>query len=189
MSQLIKQPTHEKGKILDLVFTTQPGSVSGLKIHNTDSLCKSDHFLCSFEITCRVLYKKATKRKIYNFKKADWASLNLELGRFDWHHIFSDTANIDQAWQAFKDTLFSCIDKHIPKISIKNDFQPPWFDAETFELCRKKNRLHALYKENKSEERYMKFSNCRRDFKYLTKIKMKDNFTDENEPGIINKKF
>ena len=74
-------------------------------------------------------------------------------------------------------------------MSIKNDFQPPWFDSETFELCRKKERLHALYKANKSDDSYMKFSESRRELKHLIKVKMKDNFTDENEPDVINKKF
>ena len=74
-------------------------------------------------------------------------------------------------------------------MSIRNDFQPPWFDSETFQLCRKKERLHTLYKANKSDDNYMKFSSCRRELKHLIKCKMKDNFTDENETDIINKKF
>ena len=33
--------------------------------------------------------------------------------------------------------------KYIPKMKIVNANQPPWFDSETFNLCREKERLHA----------------------------------------------
>ena len=38
------------------------------------------------------------------------------------------------------------MDQHIPKIKIGGVSQPSWFDAETHQLCREKERLHQKYK-------------------------------------------
>ena len=116
-----------------------------------------------------------------------------------WNKILHDSYGIEKCWDVFKNILFIKIDKNIPKINIKSEFQTdPWFDSETFELCRKKDRLHAKYKASKKDPKkdstkilkdYMKFSNCRRDLKHMVNQKMKDNFTTESEPDSISKKF
>ena len=110
---------------------------------------------------------------------------------------------MEESWQKFKKPLFELVNKHIPKIKIKSEFQPPWFDSETYEFCRQKERLRTDYKIkqskykleqsdynlNRSKESYLKFSNCRRDLKHLIKKKMTENFSDECDSNFINKKF
>ena len=74
-------------------------------------------------------------------------------------------------------------------MKIKPEFQPPWFDAEVYVLCRKKERLRSRYKKTLNDERYMKFSECRLSLKTLIKQKMSDNLENENDPELVNKKF
>ena len=81
---------------------------------------------------------KAPKRKILNFKKANWEALNNELSNIHWDAIL-DCMEPELAWIAFKHTLFSLVDRYIPSISIKSDFTSPWFDAECFEAYRNKD--------------------------------------------------
>lgn len=79
---------------------------------------------------------------------------------------------------------------HIPTITIQSDCQPPWFDSDTFNLLRKKERLRAKYKESKTPENYQKFSSCRRDLKNLIQEKMRANLnSDEDDPALIKNKF
>ncbi|WP_293138076.1 reverse transcriptase family protein, partial [Moritella sp.] len=188
LTQLINQPTHDKGNTLDVVLTKFPCNVSNLKVLDKDYICKSDHYGINFELNSKAKRQKSIKREIYNFKKANWTKLNEDLSKINWHRLLH-TNNIEHGWNFFKQNLFENVNKHIPKIKIQSEFQPPWFDSETFELCREKERLRAQFKCDKSDASYMKFSKCRRDFKNLVKQKMNDNFCDDSNPDFINRKF
>ena len=80
--------------------------------------------------------------------------------------------------------------RHIQKIKLKNVDQPPWFDSETFNLCREKERFRAKFKESSNPEHYLKFSECRRAFKNLAEQKMRDNIlVDDSNSDLITKRF
>ena len=42
LSQMINQPTHEKGKILDLLFSNLPGAVENIVVMTKNEICSSD---------------------------------------------------------------------------------------------------------------------------------------------------
>ena len=189
LSQLISKPTHIKGNILDLVLSKYPCNILNLEVSDTADICKSDHYCITFDLKFKVGREKSTKREIYNFKKANWTQLNENLSKINWRQKLHTCGNVNHMWPAFKKLLFDCVNKNIPKIKIAADFQPPWFDSETFELCRKKERLRKNFKHNRSDESYMKFSACRRELKKLIKQKMNSNFCDESDSNHITKKF
>ena len=188
-TQLVNHPTHNQGNILDVVLTNNSQLITDTVVDSNFLVCKSDHSTVRFNIKSNVRRKKPVKREIYNFKRADWAAINEELRFTDWNRLLS-ISDIDVAWNRFKTKLFECCNRHIPKIKIKCEFQPPWYDAETHDLCRQKERLHSRYKQTKSTEHYAKYSDCRRQFKRLVKQKMKDNLLgDDNNSNSITKKF
>ena len=186
--QLVDSPTHCKGNILDLLLTNSPQLVSNISVADEFLMCKSDHFPIQFKVKSYARKKKTAKREIYNFKRANWDALISELDSTNWQHLLS-SSDVEVAWNAFKAHLFCVVDKHIPKIKIQNQFQPPWFDSETYELCREKERLRSAYKRTKSDVNYVKYANCRRSFKRLVQGKMRDNFKDEYNSNLITKKF
>ena len=106
----------------------------------------------------------------------------------DWDSLFR-YRDIDQCWNMTKDILFMLVNKHIPKVTIKSEFQPPWFDSDCYVACREKERLRAKYKRTKNEADGIKFSNARRNFKKLTALKMQENLTDHEDTAMITKKF
>ena len=61
-----------KGRTLDLVITNSSSPISNPKVYRDKDLCKSDHFLITFEVNAKVKYNKITKRNILNLKKASW---------------------------------------------------------------------------------------------------------------------
>ena len=80
------------------------------------------------------------KRKIFNYKKANWDGLNRDLNSVRWdQYLKYNEAN--SGWVKFKDILFHMINKHIPTITVKDNLQPPWFDNDVFRLCRKKKSI------------------------------------------------
>ena len=61
--QLMDQPTHVKGRVLDLLLTNSPSLISDVSILGHNEVCSSDHFCITFNIRARVKRKKVTKRK------------------------------------------------------------------------------------------------------------------------------
>ena len=98
--------------------------------------------------------------------------------------LFND--DIEFSWIRFKASLFSVIDKHIPKIKIDNSDQPPWFDSETHAACRKKEWFRDRYNSKKSAEYYAKFSESSRSYKRLANKKLRDNVLDDDS-NLITK--
>ena len=183
LDQCILGSTHNKGRTLDLLLTNSKNFITDITVFPDKYLCKSDHYLITFEVKSNVKHKKVTKRKILNFKKANWDALNNNLGNIHWDTIL-DCMEPEIAWLAFKHTLFSHIDKYIPSISVKSDFTSPWFDSECFEAYREKERAHKKFKENSRIEENtqniiqsdIKFKHKRQLFKNICNRKMRDKF-------------
>ena len=92
-------------------------------------------------------------------------------------------------WLNLSLIFFSTCNKHIPKIKISNEFKPPWYDSEVFELDREKNRLHRKSKKSGSNLHHVKFAACKKKLNELIKKKMDSNFEDENNRNLITKKL
>ena len=187
LSQLVASPTHKSGNILDILLTNHYSSVHNVEVCDPNSLCKSDHFPISFSIKSTFSRKKSAKRKVYNFKKANWDMINQELCRVNWN--FLNSWDPDSAWQLLKECLSNLADKHIPKVTIKSEFQPPWFDSELHSACRKKDRLRAKFKESRDLIDELKFESSRKEFRKLSSAKIRDNLFNSDDPALVTKKF
>ena len=69
--QLILGPTHKLGNTLDLLLTTCPHLITGLKIDPLPICGSSDHSTTTFNISKKAYLRKMKQRKLYNFKKAN----------------------------------------------------------------------------------------------------------------------
>ena len=201
--QLMDQPTHVKGRVLDLLLTNSPSLISDVSILGHNEVCSSDHFCITFNIRARVKRKKVTKRKIYNYKRADTKGLVSELKRVPWDRVLAG-CDPETAWLRFKGILLDLCNKYIPTITIRDKFEPPWFDSETYQLCRDKEVLRREYnvskaaselakgdqaKEALTASKYAKYSKKRKEFKNLVQEKMSANFNDDEDNAVISKKF
>ena len=87
LTQLIKDPTHLHGNVLDLLLTNSESHIYDIHVLDCNSVCKSDHLPITFDIKSKVNVKKSRKRKCYNFKKANWDALNSELRHTNWNPL------------------------------------------------------------------------------------------------------
>ena len=188
LKQLMREPTHIKGRILDILLTNHSQSIENLSILEENQVCKSDHYPVTFDILEKIKRKKCPKRKLFNYKKAQWGPLNEEISSIDWIEYLSAN-DIERSWAMFETKLNELCVKYIPTITIKSSHKPPWFDAEVFSKCREKEKWRSKFKKSKSDEHYMKFSKCRSDLKKLIKTKMNENFDDDLHTNAITKKF
>ena len=169
-------------------MTNSEQFVSDIIVSNSKGFCKSDHYSIKFKISLKVNRKKTAKIKALNYKRANWDLLNRDLSNVDWISLMNN-CDPDTAWINFKSTLTHLMDLHIPKITIKSNSKPPWFDAECYEKCREKERLHKKFKRTKALNDEMKFTTCRREFKSLMRKKIRDKLYCIDDNNIIIKKF
>ena len=114
--------------------------------------------------------------------------MNRFLHNIDWHnHI--DYNDIFTCWNNFKNILSCVCDQYIPTITVKDDRNLLWFDAEVHKFCIKKERLRSQYKATQKPGHYVKFSATRKDLKNLVKSKMRSNLCDPSNPNALTKKF
>ena len=109
LTQLIKGSTHMHGNTLDLLFSDSPNIVGNVEILEHEQVCKSDHFAITFTLMYNVKRIKATKRRIYNYTKADWKQLNNDLKHVKWDHLITDSTSTLKSWNIFRDILFTIL--------------------------------------------------------------------------------
>ena len=79
--------------------------------------------------------------------------------------------------------------RHIPVITVKSEFQPFWFDSECHRKCREKEKLHKKFKLSKNLKDGLNFASARKEFKKLVERKIRENLCNEHDPNLISKKF
>ena len=187
--QHISQSTHDHGNTLDLLLSNCPDSLSDIEILNKDLVCRSDHFGIKFKVKSCCKRLKSPKRKIYNFKKANFSAINSELKKIDWDTLLNEDDDINITLHKFNFTLKSICDKFIPRITIKSGFQPPWFDSELDSICKEKNKLINKFKASKDARILDEIKNVRKKFKKTCEKKKRDNVINDDDPALIKKKF
>ena len=169
-----------------MLLTTSPNFVENIVVRKDTLLCKSDHFLLTFDINLKCKRSKVIKRDCFNYKKANWDSLNAEFNEISWPPIL-ESMHPDSAWQNFTVALTSSMERHIPKIRLKLKFQPIWYDSECHRKCKVKEKLHKKYKLSGSLNDGIKFATVRKEFKNLVNQKLRDNLYDDNDTSLLSK--
>ena len=84
-------------------------------------------------------------------------------------------------------------DRHIPKVTVKSSFQPPWFDSELDAICKRKNKLLTKYRKAVDPENKTKINDeikqIRKKFRKVSNKKKMDNIINDDDPALIKKKF
>ena len=70
----------------------------------------------------------------------------LDWDMIDWDNLL-DYNGPETALENFKKVLLDKIDDHIPKFTIKTEYQPPWFDSECYTSSIYYNKYRPLLKQ------------------------------------------
>ncbi len=105
--QLITQPTR-LNNTLDLLITNDPLAVHNVAVNTPFST--SDHNAIAWQAWFpRTARETATLRR--DFRRADYAALNMHLSGIDWVHLFASAApnDVNSVWQIFKRVIgYAC---------------------------------------------------------------------------------
>ena len=142
LTQLVHTPTHKHNNILDTLLTDSHDMEEEVNVHDPGSFIHSDHSPITFSIKAFLKIPKNKKRNFYayNYKKANWDSLNRDLSRIDWEYLLGQS-DIHNAWNIFKNKITSTCNIHIPKVKIKESHKPPWINWEAFPIKQEEGKI------------------------------------------------
>jgi len=151
LHQLVDQPTHKAGHILDLLMASHKiikrNSLSILSPPSQLPTC--DHCCLIFTLECDVA-KSADKKKITfrNIKKMDRESFRADLES----HLFATTSSaipsLEEKVHHYNTGISNILDLHAPKLSkwIRDLPDAKWFDSEYKEVRIERRKAEKLWK-------------------------------------------
>ena len=131
-TQLVSNPTHICGNVLDLVFTNCEKRITSLNVDcdRTSNIISSDHYPITLNLAVNVSQYQCNQTFYkYNYAKGDYNSLNQYLSQFD-VSTFCQLTDIDQAWNMLKSYLQAGMEQFIPKFKSKSFKYPQWFTPD-----------------------------------------------------------
>ena len=190
LTQMVNTSTQTHGNTLDLVLTDTPHIIKNLYVAEQNQFIKSDHFAIKLDIDLKSAVKRVNppKRRVKNYDRADWESINNEIAKTNWIEKIDNT-DIFTAWNNFKVTLEDICDRHIPTKTIKGRNFAPWFDSDVKLLNKRKEKFRSKFKETSRPEFYKKYSEARKQLKAMIKTKMRDNLFDTDNQHVLTKRF
>ena len=148
LEQMVDFPTHDKGNILDLVFTNNPEKIH--TIREMGKIGKSDHTALMIEI----LVPKSVEPKQVNkpgWGRANWDQMKADWSSTNWYETLG-SLNTEDAWQLIRNTLKTLEQKYVPVRPWRTATRPPWMSAELLRLIRSKRRLWAQHRKQNNAE-------------------------------------
>ena len=143
LCQHVKTSTHNKGHMLDLVFTrSMEEQPFNLKV---DTPVISDHSPISFNIN---LSKPLAERKVISFRKVNNIDEKIFQQDIMSSVLYSHPAtDIDNLVKQYDNTLRSIFDKHAPLTTkeIRDRPNTPWYNEQVMEAKRLRRRAERKY--------------------------------------------
>lgn len=176
---------YSQGRMLDLVFCSDSNEVTVREA--LVPMVKVDKYHPPIEIEFSVVVDNVTELNPesheFNFRKADYDSLNLYLGQIDWDAEFSAYTGVDDMVERFYGVINAGFERFVPLKKFKSHNHPPWYSKRLLNLKNRKRRAHASFKENgeRTEDKLI-FCSLRTEFDQLQRqaYKMYKSTTEDN---------
>ena len=166
LTQTITEATHEHGKILDLVITSNPLNIINVTVGEPFSQ-KCDHYKIDLKIN--IMYAKSFERPpMYNFYSSDYTKINNFLSLQPWEEIFKTAVDVDEMYSRFTDVVHQAFLTNLSKIRKKNKTRYPKNIRDL--LLRKKILYHKSKTDPSFKSDYKNIAKC---YKNAVKTYMK----------------
>ena len=146
LSQLVTQPTHNSGNILDLVITSKPQNIIDIQILNpfTDTC---DHNTIELKLNINTTTSSNRTPK-HNFYKGNYNNINQYLSSINWENVLAPHSNINQMYTNFIQILHTTISLFVP---ISKNTKKPRLPKHIKLIL---NRKQKLYKKSKIDSSF-----------------------------------
>lgn len=151
LTQIHEEPTR-LDNIIDLVFASNPS----LAKFSTSILGCSDHCAVVADFDTRPHRTKEKPRKTYLFLKAKWEDIESDLKSIagEMSSMEKEGADVNYMWERFKEDIFTAIEKRIPSILRRNNYNLPWINKALRNLLRCKRRQYKKAQKTKNWANY-----------------------------------
>ena len=142
--QMVMEPTHHRGNILDLILTNSPHRLLNINVDSSELPLKSDHFLITVDIASKTPNAKVNHGVIeskFNYLKADLPSLFQHLSNSIGYLLPTVHAHAELVWVVLKQGILVSCKKCIPKIRLPSKPFPRWFNST---IRHQLNRIHTI---------------------------------------------
>lgn len=154
--QLVEEPTHSHGNILDLILSNSLEIVSHVCVDSKTCSALSDHYLITFKVP---IVKPSSKSKsleceFFNFCKGDYLAMDEYLLDED----IATIGDVELFWNLLKAKIFDACHLFIPKLRILRHYNPRWFNKEIRHLLNSSHTLKRLIKKKPTTYKLAKLS-------------------------------
>ena len=168
LQQYVNFPTHNSGRILDLVLSEGDNVIS---VEDQGKLGSSDHNMILIYIRGRVP-KREKAQTSRDWKKADLEMLNQQIKETDWSEL--PEASVEDSWKMFKEKLLMAQEESVPLKKPKKSNQPPWTTQALLRQIRKKRRLWKKYSKFRTPQNYESYKDFEKKVKTdINRVKKK----------------
>jgi hypothetical protein len=168
LKQLNKHPSTVNGNILDLVLVNfDPVS----EVHVKNCEFSSDHKVLDFVINLNTNRIRTKRQWVYNYKAMDIDTVRNKLNNADLCSIVNNSANINEIWDSWLETVTSIINECVPKVKLNNTHEVAWFDQEVRHMRNKKNTAWRRAKRLNKPKDWKKFRKLRNSLINMLKTK------------------
>ena len=153
MTQIVDFPTHNRGNILDAVFTNIPEQV--LDIAPVGYLGKSDHLIISLELNFGPRINKSDE-SYPDWSKADHRGLSDYLNNQNWSSALQNK-NAEESWWYMRSIIHTGMSNFVPSKCKRSINCPPWFNNNIRNLSRRKQKMWDQHRVNRTPATFLKY--------------------------------
>ena len=155
LKQLVQEPTHVKGHMLDLVICrSDEDIIDKLEVHRS---LISDHFVINCELNLQRPKPQKVSSCVRNLKAMDSDSFKSDLLKE--FEAMPSGDDINLAYNGFETALSKTLDKHAPSTVKYRTIRPhyPWYDDEIHKARQERRRLEKRWRHTRTEDDLNKF--------------------------------
>ena len=153
--QHVREPTHIKGKILDLFLCNLEARNHLSSINICPPLSTSDHFI----VSCKIDVETKTDPEVtfyFDYKNGNYSAIQNELSMINWSTMIAASSSLQNFYNSFLSILHAQIHKYVPKkqLRLKRKAKPIFIKR----LLNKKLFAYKKFKLDKSTKHIFKKS-------------------------------
>ena len=169
LSQLNTIASNINNHVIDLVFSNTPDIIR--ELCDLHANFPSDHAVLFFNLSCNVSKTKPIERVVYNYKHVDFSTLSQAIINSSLTDILISSQNIDDMWCSWLRVVSGIVEQHVPRVRVRGNHDPPWFDGEARHSINCKNSAWRRAKRTNSEADWAKFRRARNQTTALLRAK------------------
>lgn len=156
-SQLVREPTHVRGGVLDLVLTDVPDLV-GIQVR--PPVGTSDHSAIGMVITTSQRVQDfSVRREIYLKGRTNWDAVRDDVSNLPWGEVLSSRCPVVD----LNRRLLEIVQRRVPVRTILiRSCDKPWFDTSCIRACQAKQEVYNGWKRNRTDAHWNAYVECRR---------------------------